>query len=127
MEDFERRAVEEGQDAEKIQEQRQYLGGDATHSILVKGLDYALLAQRKAELERQGDEEKDDELDAIALEMAAQEKGKRLGKMDKNQLGDGEAGNQDRAVKEEKMSNKVSCDQDPLPLGREGDLLGITC
>ncbi|KAJ3826770.1 hypothetical protein F5880DRAFT_1609926 [Lentinula raphanica] len=32
----------------KVDEQRQYLGGDSDHSILVKGLDMALLQQNKA-------------------------------------------------------------------------------
>lgn len=41
------------------------MGGDATHSILVKGLDYSLLAQRKAELEREMEVDRDDELDAM--------------------------------------------------------------
>jgi hypothetical protein len=41
------------------------LGGDATHSVLVKGLDYSLLAQRKAELEREKEVDRDEELDAM--------------------------------------------------------------
>ena len=49
----------------QLDKQRAYLGGDATHSILVKGLDYALLARRKAELKAQGEQVADDELDAL--------------------------------------------------------------
>jgi IK cytokine len=49
----------------QIAEQRKYLGGDATHSILVKGLDLALLAQRKAEIEATEGKKAEDELDAI--------------------------------------------------------------
>lgn len=79
-EDFEKRAREEGQDEEtvsrfrhsgtsshpaQITEQRKYLGGDATHSILVKGLDYALLAARKAEIEATEGKKAEDELDAF--------------------------------------------------------------
>lgn len=48
-----------------MEKTRQYLGGDATHSILVKGLDYSLLAQRKAELEREREIDRDEELDAM--------------------------------------------------------------
>lgn len=33
---------------EKVEAQRKYLGGDSEHSILVKGLDFALLEQNKA-------------------------------------------------------------------------------
>ena len=32
----------------EVEEQRKYLGGDGDHSILVKGLDFALLEQNKA-------------------------------------------------------------------------------
>ncbi|KAF8659829.1 hypothetical protein AX16_001714 [Volvariella volvacea WC 439] len=35
-------------DKKELEEKRQYLGGDGTHSILVKGLDMALLEQNKA-------------------------------------------------------------------------------
>jgi IK cytokine len=49
----------------QIEEQRKYLGGDATHSILVKGLDYALLAARKAEIEATEGKKAEDELDAL--------------------------------------------------------------
>ena len=65
MEDFERRAVEAGDKEEDIEKSRQYLGGDATHSILVKGLDFSLLAARKAELAREREEVNDEELDAL--------------------------------------------------------------
>ncbi|GHJ83863.1 hypothetical protein NliqN6_0265 [Naganishia liquefaciens] len=64
-EDFEKRAREEGQDEDAIAEQRKYLGGDATHSILVKGLDFALLAARKAEIEATEGRKAEDELDAF--------------------------------------------------------------
>lgn len=48
-----------------MEKTRQFLGGDATHSILVKGLDYSLLAQRKAELEREQEVGRDEELEAM--------------------------------------------------------------
>lgn len=41
------------------------MGGDAEHSVLVKGLDFALLAKRKAELEREKGAKVEDELDAL--------------------------------------------------------------
>lgn len=50
----------------QIEKRRAYLGGDAEHSVLVKGLDFALLAARKAELAREGEEVADEELDALA-------------------------------------------------------------
>ncbi|OBZ74055.1 Protein Red [Grifola frondosa] len=46
-EDFERRAAQAA-DRKAIEEQRKYLGGDSTHSVLVKGLDFALLEQNRA-------------------------------------------------------------------------------
>ncbi|GAA5829914.1 hypothetical protein JCM3766R1_006700 [Sporobolomyces carnicolor] len=56
-----------------LDEQRKYLGGDAEHSILVKGLDLALLERRKLELARQDESESldveqllDRQLDAAA-------------------------------------------------------------
>jgi hypothetical protein len=49
----------------QVEKTRQYLGGDATHSVLVKGLDFSLLAQRKAELEREKEGDRDEELDAM--------------------------------------------------------------
>ncbi|KAF7794279.1 hypothetical protein EIP86_005412 [Pleurotus ostreatoroseus] len=45
-EDFERRNAD--QDRAVVEEQRQYLGGDSEHTVLVKGLDFALLEQNKA-------------------------------------------------------------------------------
>jgi len=38
----------QSQHHEKVEAQRKYLGGDSEHSILVKGLDFALLEQNKA-------------------------------------------------------------------------------
>ncbi|KAJ3841431.1 hypothetical protein F5878DRAFT_12138 [Lentinula raphanica] len=46
LEEFEKRTAD--QDEHAVDEQRQYLGGDSDHSILVKGLDMALLQQNKA-------------------------------------------------------------------------------
>ncbi|KII87329.1 hypothetical protein PLICRDRAFT_42954 [Plicaturopsis crispa FD-325 SS-3] len=47
LEDFERRAAE-SEDKDTVEQQRRYLGGDKDHTILVKGLDVALLEQNKA-------------------------------------------------------------------------------
>ncbi|KAF9477589.1 hypothetical protein BDN70DRAFT_880981 [Pholiota conissans] len=46
LEDFEKKNA--GEDKEKVEAQRKYLGGDSEHSILVKGLDFALLEQNRA-------------------------------------------------------------------------------
>ncbi|CEQ41211.1 SPOSA6832_02905, partial [Sporobolomyces salmonicolor] len=64
LEDFKARA--EGTDKATLEEQMKYLGGDATHSILVKGLDLALLERMKheqAKLAEQSLEDVEDELD----------------------------------------------------------------
>ncbi|GJE91228.1 hypothetical protein PsYK624_073770 [Phanerochaete sordida] len=47
-EDFEKRNADK--DPETLEEQRKYLGGDSEHTVLVKGLDFALLEQNKARL-----------------------------------------------------------------------------
>ncbi|CAE6529645.1 unnamed protein product [Rhizoctonia solani] len=60
LEDFEKRMGEEKR--EVIDEQRKYLGGDATHTILVKGLDFALLEQQRAREESRDD--LDDDLES---------------------------------------------------------------
>ena len=41
----------------KVEEQRRYLGGDRDHSILVKGLDFALLQQNKARAAHSADDD----------------------------------------------------------------------
>ncbi|KAF9466112.1 hypothetical protein BDZ94DRAFT_1213478 [Collybia nuda] len=47
LEDFEKRNIG-NEDKAAVERQRRYLGGDGEHSILVKGLDVALLEQNKA-------------------------------------------------------------------------------
>jgi uncharacterized FAD-dependent dehydrogenase len=74
MENFEKRKADAGADAEAIEAQRAHLGGDAEHSVLVKGLDFALLARRKAELERERLEKMDDEIEDFGREIKAQPK-----------------------------------------------------
>lgn len=54
-----------------------HLGGDAEHSVLVKGLDFALLAKRKAELEREKHDKMEDELEGLGRDLG---KGKGKGK-----------------------------------------------
>jgi IK cytokine len=53
----------------KVEKQRQYLGGDSEHTILVKGLDVALMEQNKARAFVSGDD--DDELEQVYQEMTA--------------------------------------------------------
>ncbi|CCO37693.1 hypothetical protein BN14_11852 [Rhizoctonia solani AG-1 IB] len=60
LEEFEKRMV--GEDREIVDEQRKYLGGDATHTVLVKGLDFALLEQQRAREESRDD--LDDDLES---------------------------------------------------------------
>ncbi|KAH7335385.1 hypothetical protein B0J17DRAFT_74163 [Rhizoctonia solani] len=45
----------EGEKREIVDEQRKYLGGDATHTVLVKGLDFALLEQQRTREESRDD------------------------------------------------------------------------
>ncbi|KXN87428.1 Protein Red [Leucoagaricus sp. SymC.cos] len=66
FEDFERRNAK-NEDKKAVEEQRKYLGGDGEHSILVKGLDMALLEQNKARAARE-DTEDDDTLEQAFLE-----------------------------------------------------------
>ncbi|CAG8519221.1 15986_t:CDS:2 [Acaulospora colombiana] len=63
-------------EAKLIYEQSKYLGGDTEHTHLVKGLDYALLAKVRSEINRDGEEgkgEKDDEELEAALEKIKEE------------------------------------------------------
>lgn len=59
----------------QVEAQRVHLGGDEEHSVLVKGLDFALLAKRKAELEREKLDKMDDELEGFGREIGTK-KGK---------------------------------------------------
>ncbi|KAK8843475.1 hypothetical protein IAR55_007134 [Kwoniella newhampshirensis] len=76
LEDFEARkaSATAPEELEAIEKQRAYLGGDAEHSVLVKGLDYALLAARKAELAREDGENMDDELEELGRELGGKKK-----------------------------------------------------
>ncbi|KAG8706848.1 hypothetical protein FRC08_000827 [Ceratobasidium sp. 394] len=63
LRDFEERTA--GEDKDTVEEQRKYLGGDATHTVLVKGLDFALLEQNRAR--DQAPEGLDDDLESAFL------------------------------------------------------------
>ncbi|KAK4698267.1 hypothetical protein P7C70_g8014, partial [Phenoliferia sp. Uapishka_3] len=70
LEDFKARS-EAAEDKQAIEEQMKYLGGDAEHSVLVKGLDMALLERMKHEQSRDSDqtlEDVEDELDRALFE-----------------------------------------------------------
>ena len=56
----------------EVEEQRRYLGGDGQHSILVKGLDMALLEQNKARVGLSTED--DDSLEQAFLEVASESK-----------------------------------------------------
>ena len=66
---------------------------------MVKGLDYALLAARKAELEREGEEVADDELEALLRDGRGPAKAERA----KDGKDDGKKGKT-----EEALNNRVS-------------------
>ncbi|KAG9125893.1 hypothetical protein FRC07_005751 [Ceratobasidium sp. 392] len=63
LQEFEKRTV--GEDKDVVEEQRKYLGGDAAHTVLVKGLDFALLEQNRARDEAR--EDLDDDLESAFL------------------------------------------------------------
>ncbi|KAM0749267.1 hypothetical protein T439DRAFT_326995 [Meredithblackwellia eburnea MCA 4105] len=70
LEDFKVR-MESSEDKEALQEQMKYLGGDAEHSVLVKGLDMALLERMKFQQSLEADQSIDDieaELDKAITE-----------------------------------------------------------
>ncbi|KAG8993921.1 hypothetical protein FRB95_014166 [Tulasnella sp. JGI-2019a] len=68
--DFEKRAVN-AEDKEVVEQERRYLGGDETHTVLVKGLDFALLEQKKAQMQST-DAVADDEALEEAFQAAAE-------------------------------------------------------
>ena len=70
-------AAQTDEEKREIEDQMAYLGGDAVHSILVRGLDYALLEQQKAKAEgRTLLGNVDEDLEAAYAENA-DERGKR--------------------------------------------------
>ena len=54
-----------------MDEQRRYLGGDSDHSILVKGLDFALLEQNKARLASTSSKQDDEALEEVFAQKAS--------------------------------------------------------
>jgi IK cytokine len=54
-----------------VEEQRRYLGGDSDHSILVKGLDFALLEQNRARLASTQSKEDDEALEEVFVQTAS--------------------------------------------------------
>ncbi|KAF8216599.1 hypothetical protein K438DRAFT_1559074, partial [Mycena galopus ATCC 62051] len=66
LEDFEKRL----ENNSAVYDQRKYLGGDSDHSILVKGLDIALLEQNKAKASRSTVD--DDSLEQAFIEAASE-------------------------------------------------------
>ncbi|KZT09840.1 uncharacterized protein LAESUDRAFT_721993 [Laetiporus sulphureus 93-53] len=69
-EDFERKNAENA-DRQAVEEQRRYLGGDSDHSVLVKGLDYALFEQNRARVSASAAAEDDSSLEQAYLEASA--------------------------------------------------------
>jgi IK cytokine len=54
-----------------VDAQRRYLGGDSDHSILVKGLDFALLEQNKARLASTSSKQDDEALEDVFMQAAS--------------------------------------------------------
>lgn len=54
-----------------MEAQRRYLGGDSDHSILVKGLDYALFEQNKARLASTSSKQDDEALEEVFAQTAS--------------------------------------------------------
>ncbi|KAH9840043.1 RED-like protein N-terminal region-domain-containing protein [Rhodofomes roseus] len=69
-EDFEKRTAENA-DRAAVEEQRRYLGGDSDHTVLVKGLDFALLEQNRARLAASSGAVDDESLEQVFREVAA--------------------------------------------------------
>ncbi|TFK39822.1 RED-like protein N-terminal region-domain-containing protein [Crucibulum laeve] len=69
LEDFEKRAAD-NEDKAAVEEQRRYLGGDEDHTILVKGLDMALVEQHKAKASMSIED--DDSLEQAFLEASSE-------------------------------------------------------
>ncbi|KAI8996507.1 RED-like protein N-terminal region-domain-containing protein [Trametes punicea] len=72
-EEFERRHAAE-EDRKTVEEQRKYLGGDSEHTVLVKGLDFALLEQARARAAAEAEATEDVSLEQAYLESTAQPK-----------------------------------------------------
>lgn len=102
----------------KLEEQRKYLGGDSTHTVLVKGLDFALLEQNKARVNAATED--DDTLEQAFIEsssslpkkrtreeIVAELKNKRVkGDIVSEDLGGEGAGKDDAALEEGKKAGK---------------------
>ncbi|GAA5993849.1 hypothetical protein JCM11641_000955 [Rhodosporidiobolus odoratus] len=71
LEDFRTRSEREDVDRETFEKQMQYLGGDAQHSILVKGLDMSLLERMKHDQAKQAEAALDDVEDELDRAMKA--------------------------------------------------------
>ena len=54
-----------------MEAQRRYLGGDSAHSILIKGLDFALLQQNKARLASTSSKQDDEALEEVFAQTAS--------------------------------------------------------
>ncbi|KAI9458107.1 RED-like protein N-terminal region-domain-containing protein [Russula earlei] len=70
LEEFEKRNAD-NEDRAAVDAQRRYLGGDSDHSILVKGLDFALLEQNKARLTSASSKQDDEALEEVFAQTAS--------------------------------------------------------
>ncbi|OSD04802.1 hypothetical protein PYCCODRAFT_1465765 [Trametes coccinea BRFM310] len=72
-EEFEKRHAD-NEDRQAVDEQRKYLGGDSEHTVLVKGLDFALLEQARARVAAETEATEDVSLEEAYREIATQPK-----------------------------------------------------
>ncbi|THH16968.1 hypothetical protein EW146_g3764 [Bondarzewia mesenterica] len=115
LEDFERRNAD-NEDRAAVEAQRLYLGGDSDHSILVKGLDFALLEQNKARLSSASSKVEDESLEQAFKQAAStagastvSANGKKRSRADLiRELKEKRAGAEEPSEKEEKGLASVS-------------------
>ncbi|CDO69627.1 hypothetical protein BN946_scf184851.g15 [Trametes cinnabarina] len=72
-EEFEKRHADSA-DRKAVDEKRKYLGGDSEHTVLVKGLDFALLEQARARVAAEVEATEDVSLEQAYLESVTQPK-----------------------------------------------------
>ncbi|KAI0369157.1 hypothetical protein BV20DRAFT_914148, partial [Pilatotrama ljubarskyi] len=112
-EEFERRNAD-NDDRQAVEEQRKYLGGDSEHTVLVKGLDFALLEQARARAAAEAAATEDVSLEQAYLESAAAQPKKRtreeiLRELKSKRGGAGGGGGEDAAA--EKAVKQAAADK----------------
>ncbi|KAH9967233.1 hypothetical protein BC827DRAFT_1373484 [Russula dissimulans] len=85
LEEFEKRNAD-NEDRAAVDAQRRYLGGDSDHSILVKGLDVALLEQNKARLVSASSKQDDEALEDLFAQTASTSSAPTLNKRSRSDI-----------------------------------------